>query len=337
MCPTRSYDISGRKLRVEYKKVLQAGEKERIEREKAIKRMRSMQFDKNVQQPGLPPQLQQQVQQLQQQPQQMQQQQQQQQQTYGIASSRQGGWPDASNNGGNIYGNQLPNGMNAAQDFRQSSSTGSSNNVFPGSLRNSSGMTSSPASPLPPQTPTYQNQQRSMDMIMQSFQDQNQKDLSPSSTAYSTSIGLSASGHDADIERGPSPSVTSTSNHGSVVNFNSQQHMQLPTSGDPSGASSGSSASMPTSVDFNDPVALDIYSRVLVFKEDRMRDELAFSRSLSARERRIIHLVAQKLGLWHYSIGEGEDRYAVVTRTENDRAKSLKVRSKRSFNAMRAS
>jgi hypothetical protein len=82
---------------------------------------------------------------------------------------------------------------------------------------------------------------------------------------------------------------------------------------------------MPTAVDFNDPVALDIYSRVLVFKEDRMRDELAFSRSLSARERRIIHLVAQKLGLWHYSIGEGEDRYAVVTRTENDRAKSFKV------------
>lgn len=40
------YDISGRKLRVEFKKVLQAGEKERIERDKAIKRMRSLQFDR---------------------------------------------------------------------------------------------------------------------------------------------------------------------------------------------------------------------------------------------------------------------------------------------------
>lgn len=40
------FDVSGRKLRVEYKKVLQAGEKERIEKEKAIKRMQSMQMEK---------------------------------------------------------------------------------------------------------------------------------------------------------------------------------------------------------------------------------------------------------------------------------------------------
>ena len=41
--------MQGRKLRVEYKKVLQAGEKERIEREKAIRRMRSMQLEKEQQ------------------------------------------------------------------------------------------------------------------------------------------------------------------------------------------------------------------------------------------------------------------------------------------------
>ena len=35
------YDLQGRRLRVEYKRVLRAGEKERIERDKAIKRMRS--------------------------------------------------------------------------------------------------------------------------------------------------------------------------------------------------------------------------------------------------------------------------------------------------------
>ena len=40
------FDVQGRKLRVEYKKVLQAGEKERIEREKALRRMRSMQMQK---------------------------------------------------------------------------------------------------------------------------------------------------------------------------------------------------------------------------------------------------------------------------------------------------
>ena len=43
------FDVQGRKLRVEYKKVLQAGEKERIEREKAIRRMRSMQLEKEQQ------------------------------------------------------------------------------------------------------------------------------------------------------------------------------------------------------------------------------------------------------------------------------------------------
>ena len=43
------FDVQGRKLRVEYKKVLQAGEKERIEREKALRRMRSMQLEKEQQ------------------------------------------------------------------------------------------------------------------------------------------------------------------------------------------------------------------------------------------------------------------------------------------------
>ena len=47
------FDVQGRKLRVEYKKVLQAGEKERIEREKAIRRMRSMQLEKEQQQAAM--------------------------------------------------------------------------------------------------------------------------------------------------------------------------------------------------------------------------------------------------------------------------------------------
>lgn len=67
-------------------------------------------------------------------------------------------------------------------------------------------------------------------------------------------------------------------------------------------------------LDLNDASTLDIYSRILVFKEDRLRDELAFSRTLTPRQRRTVHLVAQKLGVYHYSVGEGEERYAVVTR-----------------------
>ena len=50
------YDVQGRKLRVEYKKVLQPGEKDKIEREKALKRMRSIQFDgppPNLASPGI--------------------------------------------------------------------------------------------------------------------------------------------------------------------------------------------------------------------------------------------------------------------------------------------
>ena len=69
-------------------------------------------------------------------------------------------------------------------------------------------------------------------------------------------------------------------------------------------------------LDLNDPSTLDIYSRILLFKDDHMRDELAFSRTLSPKQRRVVHLIAQKLGVYHYSVGEGDERYAVVTRID---------------------
>ncbi|KAK4689599.1 hypothetical protein P7C73_g516, partial [Tremellales sp. Uapishka_1] len=154
------YDVQGRKLRVEYKKVLQAGEKERIERDKAIKRMKSIQFDKEAMPPPLLP-------------------------------------------------SHAQNGLGSA----------------------------------------YQN------------------------------------GRGSESEYSP-----------------------------PHSASSGTSENLPLSLDLNDPVALDIYSRVLVFKEDRMRDELAFSKTLTPTERRIVHLVAHKLGLASITKGEGDYRVVVVTR-----------------------
>jgi len=85
----------------------------------------------------------------------------------------------------------------------------------------------------------------------------------------------------------------------------------------PSPSLKGNSAS--NELDLNDPSTLEIYSRILLFKDDRMRDELAFSRTLSSKQRRIVHLVAQKLGVYHYSIGEGEERYAVVTRIDPEK------------------
>lgn len=71
-------------------------------------------------------------------------------------------------------------------------------------------------------------------------------------------------------------------------------------------------------LDMNDASTLEIYSRILLFKDDRMRDELAFSRSLTAMERRVVHMVAKKLGLYHRSVGEGAERYAVVMRFPPD-------------------
>lgn len=87
-----------------------------------------------------------------------------------------------------------------------------------------------------------------------------------------------------------------------------------PVPSSPDGKSSN--AATAPELDLNDPSTLEIYSRILLFKDDRMRDELAFSRTLAPKERRVVHLIAQKLGLYHYSVGEGPDRYAVVTRVD---------------------
>ncbi|THH31772.1 hypothetical protein EUX98_g2440 [Antrodiella citrinella] len=180
------FDVQGRKLRVEYKKVLQAGEKERIEREKAIRRMRSMQLDKehtNVSQYD----------------------------DFGVSSTP----------------------FTPSRSF----SSGSPFSAPPGQQF-------SPPSALPMPTPQPYN-----------------------------------------LNTPPMPSATT-----------------------PGGLKSS------TELDLNDPSTLEIYSRILLFKDDRMRDELAFSRTLSPKQRRVVHLVAQKLGVYHYSIGEGDERYAVVTR-----------------------
>ncbi|GJJ12481.1 hypothetical protein Clacol_006723 [Clathrus columnatus] len=205
------FDVQGRKLRVEYKKVLQAGEKERIEREKALRRMRSMQLEKEQQAQA---QVQGQVQQPSQQPPQQQQQQ-------------------------HVFDEFGPI-INPTTTPSRSYSTGV---LYPSSY--------SSVPPLPPQPFLH-----------------------------------------------PSPPHA------------------LATSPSPSLSSAATPAKTSSELDLNDPVTLDIYSRILLFKDDHMRDELAFSRTLSPKQRRVVHLVAQKLGVYHYSVGEGEDRYAVVTRVD---------------------
>ncbi|KAJ3995680.1 hypothetical protein F5050DRAFT_1825409 [Lentinula boryana] len=183
------FDVQGRKLRVEYKKVLQASEKERIEREKALRRMRSMQLEKEQITPGY--------------------------EDYGNVLSPTTFSPQRSFSSGSYQPQQQPPHL--------------SNMPSPYSL------SSAPAAP-------------------QSFP--------------------------------PAPSSDK-------------------------GASN--------ELDLNDPSTLEIYSRILLFKDDRMRDELAFSRVLAPKQRRVVHLIAQKLGVYHYSVGEGDERYAVVTRIDPQR------------------
>jgi hypothetical protein len=196
------FDVQGRKLRVEYKKVLQAGEKERIEREKAIRRMRSMQLEKE---------------------------QNQQQQQQAVSS------------------------MPPYDDF----------------------------GPVMP--PTFPPQRS----FSAQYVSQQQQYSPPQIPAIS----------------GLSPPFINT-------NVQQLQTMISPL------AASPAMKSPSNELDLNDPSTLDIYSRILLFKDDHMRDELAFSRTLSPKQRRVVHLIAQKLGVYHYSVGEGDDRYAVVTRID---------------------
>ncbi|KAH7889959.1 hypothetical protein F5I97DRAFT_1801507 [Phlebopus sp. FC_14] len=191
------FDVQGRKLRVEYKKVLQAGEKERIEREKAIRRMRSMQLEKEQQ-----------------------------------ATQQQ--YDD--------FGPIMAPTFTPQRSF-------------------SSGAYQQQQQYSPPPVPPL--------AASQAFNPATSPPIAPAT---------------------PNPSEKASSSN---------------------------------ELDLNDPSTLEIYSRILLFKDDRMRDELAFSRTLSPKQRRVVHLIAQKLGVYHYSVGEGEDRYAVVTRIDPNRAQRV--------------
>uniref|UniRef100_A0A0W0F1Q7 R3h domain n=1 Tax=Moniliophthora roreri TaxID=221103 RepID=A0A0W0F1Q7_MONRR len=193
------FDVQGRKLRVEYKKVLQASEKERIEREKALRRMRSMQLEKEQS---------------------------------GVTSAAVGGYED--------YGTVIPSSFAPQRSY-------------------SSGPYQQQQTYSPPPVPTPYN--------------------------------LAAS---------PAQTTTSSSSDKGSAN----------------------------ELDLNDPSTLEIYSRILLFKDDRMRDELAFSRTLTPKQRRVVHLIAQKLGVYHYSVGEGDERYAVVTRIDPNRQQQPRTLSR---------
>lgn len=118
------------------------------------------------------------------------------------------------------------------------------------------------------------------------------------------------------------PSTTSTSPPPMNQRGYQQQDLQPPHNMMmPEAATSPQQGKNYAELDMNDASTLEIYSRILLFKDDRMRDELAFSRSLTALERRVVHMVAKKLGLYHRSVGEGGERYAVVMRYPPDNSR----------------
>lgn len=202
------FDVSGRKLRVEYKKVLQAGEKERIEKEKAIKRMQSMQMEK--------------------------------------------------------------------ERMRRQTVTSDSNESW-----NAAQLAGAP----------------------------------PTSSTASTAVGKPSM----------APGIEMDSGYGDAFGGDAQQSPDLLRSTVESQTDLAAGAATELGgrkeeLDLNDPATLEIYSRVLLFKDDRMRDELSFSRNLTTNERRIVHMVSKKLNLYHYSIGESEERYVIVTKNEVNHA-----------------
>ncbi|PWZ03692.1 hypothetical protein BCV70DRAFT_197894 [Testicularia cyperi] len=220
------FDVSGRKLRVEYKKVLQAGEKERIEKEKAIKRMQSMQLEKERERERI-----------------------RQQDEYTANAYLMPGYPGQFANPDPYL---APGGAAAVLQH--------------GSLE-------APRAPLTANA---------------------LKNVPSSSNLRAATAAGGVGGAASDIS-------------GGAANANGKRE----------------------ELDLNDAATLEIYSRVLLFRDDRMRDELAFSRSLTPLERRTVHLVAQKLGLFHYSMGEGDERCVVVTKNESS-AQSRPLRTQAS-------
>ncbi|CAG8529391.1 122_t:CDS:2, partial [Diversispora eburnea] len=77
-------------------------------------------------------------------------------------------------------------------------------------------------------------------------------------------------------------------------------------------------------LDLNDPETLKFYDQVIIFRDDKSRDELVFSKTLTPTHRRTLHLIAQKLSLYHYNEGDGEDRILKIVRKPASAAINIK-------------
>lgn len=71
-------------------------------------------------------------------------------------------------------------------------------------------------------------------------------------------------------------------------------------------------------LDLNNPSTLDLYSQLLLFRDDATRESLIFSTHLTPQERRSVHTLAHHMGLAHISQGLGEHRQVHVHKTGNN-------------------
>lgn len=64
----------------------------------------------------------------------------------------------------------------------------------------------------------------------------------------------------------------------------------------------------------NDRQTLDCYARLLIFKEDKTQSYINYGPPLSGSFRKVVHELAQHLGLHHMSVGSGEDRHVHISK-----------------------
>ncbi|KAF9072306.1 kinase-like domain-containing protein [Rhodocollybia butyracea] len=71
-------------------------------------------------------------------------------------------------------------------------------------------------------------------------------------------------------------------------------------------------------LDFDQPSTLEMYSKILLFKNDHTRNTLV-SPTPTTQQYQVVQSIAQKLGLYHYFVGEGDEMCAVVARADPQR------------------
>ena len=77
------------------------------------------------------------------------------------------------------------------------------------------------------------------------------------------------------------------------------------------------SAQLTYVVDLNDPTTLSYFSDLNLFTHDSSRDTLVFPAGMPPKERRDIHEMAQGMGLYHRSDGNGDNRHVIISKNKN--------------------